>query len=194
MADKVFIEITEISKKQAASKFKEGELYWQVDVTDGKTGRKARVFGDWPKDWKLGDQIEVIWEKRDPYVDKNGKSHDQWALKDPNAAPKKAWGGNGGGGSGGPSSLVSAWMIAASLMPFFYPGEKAAGKKIKDVEELALAILPKIQPVAAAPVAAEEKAAAPAAAPQAAPAPAAEAPKPAAPAATDFAEDEDKPF
>jgi len=61
--EKTFIEVVEISKKQAPSKFKEGVLYWQVSVTDGRTNRKVTIFGDWAKDWKLGDVIEVIWEK-----------------------------------------------------------------------------------------------------------------------------------
>jgi hypothetical protein len=195
MSDKTFIEIVEITKKQSPSKFKEGELYWQTNITDGKTGRKATVFGDWGKDWKLGDTVEVAWEKGEPY-----KGQEQWKLKDPNAAPKKPWtGGESRGGGSSAPMIVHAWMIAATLMPYFYPGDKP--KKLVDVEELAKAILPKLQ--TAAPVAPAEAAApAVAAAPVAPVAPVKPAVVAAAPVQNtapvvqdeEFDEDDDKPF
>lgn len=196
--EKTFLEIAKLTdKKQSASKFNEGELYWQVDVLDGKTNRECRVFGDWVKDWKLGDIIEVVWEKAEPWVDKHGTSHDKWKLKNPAAKPSGNWGGRGGGSAAaGVPSLAHAWQIAAQLA--MTPTFSAYIKNLDDVENLATKILPRIQPKKVeAPAAPAE--AAPVAAPVAAPAPVAAAPAPVqntAPVVTDeeFEEDDDKPF
>ena len=166
------------------------------------------MFGDWGKDWKLGDQVEVIWEPNNWTDNKTGELKSGWKLTNPNAAPKKPFVQYNQNAPAASASalLVSAWTIAASLIPYFYsnPEKKA---KLEDVQALAEAILPKIKP---APVVGNEihapVATTPAPAVQAAPVAVASAPAPiqAAPAkpvvdttpssVTDDIEDDDRPF
>lgn len=203
--EKTIIEIAEIKdKKQAASKFKEGELYWDVTVVDGKSNRVGRAFGDWAKDWKLGDQVEVVWEKSTYTNARTGVTSENWRLKNPNEAPKQNWGGGnrGGGnfGGGAQNSTVSAYMIAATLLAPQFVGKKVV---LEYVTELADKIKPRIEVAPPAPAPAAPVAAAPVATPAPAPTPApvaapvaAAAPVNTAPAVEedDFEEDDDKPF
>lgn len=158
MADKAFIEIIEISKSQKASKFKPGELYWDVKVTDGKTRRKVTVFGDWGKDWKLGDVVEVIWQTND--YEKDGVIKSGWKIVDPNAKPTSPRPAQpvSAAVSSAPN-MVNAFMIAATAASTIFKNTEKV--TLDMVEALAKAVMVKLQaatpvaPVAAAPAVAE---------------------------------------
>jgi hypothetical protein len=143
--EKTILEIQEVvDRKQAASKFKEGELYWDVTVIDSRTGRKGRTFGDWAKDWKIGDKVDVMWEKSS-FVNSQGTSVDTWKLKDPNVKPKGNWGGNKS------NTKADAMLIAATLLsPFFFKAEKINFEQLDTLTEQLEAKL--ITPLATAPV------------------------------------------
>lgn len=140
------------------------------EILDGRTRRTGSTFDEsWVKGMKIGDTVDVIW-KRGEY-----KGKEQWSLDNPSKAKGSGGGfrkGGTGSGNGGAPLIVYAWQVAAQLAPYVWP---KGGKKLEDIEKLALAVLEKFNKgLPPAPAKQEE---APAAKP-AAPAPKPKAPEP----------------
>jgi hypothetical protein len=169
------IKIATVKRQFKDSNYGDGQ-YAITEITDAKTGRKGTCMGPYGEGWKEGDEVEVKWEKRDPWTDRNGNVHEQWALKNPNAKPFN--GPKGGNNAASPES--HGQLIAAALLAPAYAGNITAAQipeLVSRIKTMGTAITTEMTP--ALPTAP----AAPAApAPQ--PAPVAPVAAPAAPAVT----------
>ena len=159
MSETVKIKIAKVGKKQQPSKFKPGETYTIATIMDEITGRKASAFGGWTDNWKVGDEIDVVW-KENNWTDKDGFEQKGWNLDDPN---KKPYTGPKGGYAAATAkpSIVDAYMIAATLAPVLYANKKVV--KFEDIVKIVDAVKVKLDAVtpvvaaAAAPVAEKVK-------------------------------------
>lgn len=77
----------QIGRVSNPSKYKEGETYEVTTVID-QTGRRLTATGNWAKDWKQGDEIEVNVESSKWFNKKTGIEETSLRLVDPN---KKPW-------------------------------------------------------------------------------------------------------
>lgn len=140
MSETTKVKIAQVGKKQNPSKFKPGDTYTIATVMDEITGKKASAFGAWTDNWKVGDEIEVIW-KENNWTDKDGFEQKGWNLENPN---KKVYTGPRGGGYSSTSkpSVVNAYTIAATLAPVLYAGKKQI--KFEDIVKIAEAVKAKL--------------------------------------------------
>lgn len=133
MSDVVKIKIKKIGRKQMPSKFKEGETYNITTVLDEISGRKGAAMGQFADSWKVGDEVDGIWEKK-TWKDKDGFEQENWNIKNP--VKKEFKGGGGGGSTWAPKkpSIVDAYTVAAVLAPVLFKDKKI---KLDDISKLA---------------------------------------------------------
>lgn len=131
MSESVKIKITKLGRKEFPSKFKEGETYNITTILDEISGRKGSAIGKFADNWKIGDTVDGIWEKR-IYKDKDGFEKEDWNIKDPNKKEFK-----GGGGNWGPKkpSIVDAYNLAVSLVPFLFKDKTITLEKVSKLAD-----------------------------------------------------------
>ena len=123
---------------------KTGKVYWSARVVDGRTGRTGFTFGEWSKSWKIGDEVEVLWERND-WVNAKGETVEGWNIKDPNdTGPKPSFGGGGGyKGYNSNRGVVDSYLIAAALAPTLYKNKVKV--HLDDIEALANAVAERLK-------------------------------------------------
>ena len=147
MSETTKVKITQVGKKQQPSKFKPGETYTIATIMDEITGRKASAFGGWTDNWKVGDEVDVIWKEHN-WTDKDGFEQKGWNLENPNK--KEYTGPKGGyGAAAAKPSIVDAYAIAAVLTPVLYATKKTI--KFEDVVKIADALKAKFDEDVPAP-------------------------------------------